>query len=92
MNKADVCRQLHNAAEFHLFGAGSWPADRESAGAFWKLLDDFGLTANVPDGAWHDPIHSSRLGAKRRTNEHFRRRRESLGHPTSPRSNGPFGR
>jgi hypothetical protein len=22
MNKADVCRQLHNAAEFHLFGAG----------------------------------------------------------------------
>jgi hypothetical protein len=59
MNKADVCRQLHNAAEFHLFGAGSWPADRESAGAFWKLLDDFGLTANVPDGAWHDPIHST---------------------------------
>jgi hypothetical protein len=49
MNKADVCRQLHNAAEFHLFEAGSWPADRESAGAFWKLLDDFGLTANVPD-------------------------------------------
>jgi hypothetical protein len=49
MNKADVRRQLHNAAEFHLFGAGSWPADRESAGAFWKLLDDLGLTANVPD-------------------------------------------
>jgi hypothetical protein len=49
MNRADVCRELYNAAEFHLFGAGSWPADRESSGAFWKLLNDFGLTANVPD-------------------------------------------
>jgi hypothetical protein len=49
MNKADVYRELYNAAEFHLFGAGSWPADRESSAAFWKLLDDFGLTANVPD-------------------------------------------
>ena len=49
MNKSDVCRELHNAAEFHLFGPGSWPADKEAAGAFWKLLDDFGLTAAVPD-------------------------------------------
>ena len=49
MNKADVCRELYNAAEFHLFGAGSWPADQESSGAFWKLLNDFGLTASVPD-------------------------------------------
>jgi hypothetical protein len=24
MNRADVCRELYNAAEFHLFGAGSW--------------------------------------------------------------------
>ena len=49
MNRADVCRKLYNAAEFHLFGAGSWPGDRESSGAFWKLLNDLGLTANVPD-------------------------------------------
>jgi hypothetical protein len=49
LNKADVCRVLYNAAEFHLFGAGSWSADREASAAFWKLLDDFGLTANVPD-------------------------------------------
>ena len=49
MNKADVYRELHNAAEFHLFGAGSWPAEREAVVAFWKLLDDFGLTAAVPD-------------------------------------------
>jgi hypothetical protein len=47
--KADVCRELYNAAEFHLFGAGSWPADREASAAFWKLLNDFGLTTNVPD-------------------------------------------
>ena len=49
MNKADVCRELYNAAEFHLFGAGSWPADREAVAAFWKLLDDLGLTIDVPD-------------------------------------------
>jgi len=49
MNKADVCRELYNAAEFHLFGAGSWPADREASGAFWKLLNDYGLTASVSD-------------------------------------------
>jgi hypothetical protein len=49
MNKAGVCCELYKAAEFHLFGAGLWPADREASAAFWKLLDDFGLTANVPD-------------------------------------------
>ena len=62
MNKADVCRQLHNAAEFHLFGAGSWPADRESAGAFWKLLDDFGLTASVPDEPGTTPRTNGAFG------------------------------
>ena len=46
-NKADICRELYNAADFHLFGAGSWPADREASVAFWKLLDDCGLTADV---------------------------------------------
>ena len=49
MNKADVCRELYNAAELHLFGAGSWPADQEASGAFWKLLNDYGLTASVSD-------------------------------------------
>jgi hypothetical protein len=49
MNKADICRELYNAAEFHLFGAGSWPADQEALAAFWKLLDDFGLTTDIPD-------------------------------------------
>ena len=49
MNKADVCRELYNAAELHLFGAGSWPAHQEASAAFWKLLNDFGLTTNVPD-------------------------------------------
>jgi hypothetical protein len=47
MEKADIYRGLYNAAEFHLFGAGSWPADREASGAFWKFLNDFGLTTNV---------------------------------------------
>ena len=46
-NKADICCELYNAADFHLFGAGSWPADREASVAFWKLLDDCGLTADV---------------------------------------------
>ena len=50
LNKAHICRALYNAAEFHLFGAGSWPADRESSSAFWKMLDDFGLTTVVSDG------------------------------------------
>jgi len=46
-NKANICRALYNAAELHLFGAGSWPADREASAAFWKLLDDCGLTTDV---------------------------------------------
>jgi len=48
MNKDDVCRELYRVADFHLFGAGSWPADREASAAFWKLLDDLELTT-VPD-------------------------------------------
>jgi hypothetical protein len=49
MNKADICRALYDAAEFHLFGAGSWPADQEASAGFWKLLNDCGLTTDVPD-------------------------------------------
>jgi hypothetical protein len=49
MNKADICRELYSVADFHLFGAGSWPADPEASAAFWKLLDDFGMTTDVPD-------------------------------------------
>jgi hypothetical protein len=49
MNKADICRELYNAAEFHLFGAGSWPADREASVSFHRLLDDLGLMTAVPD-------------------------------------------
>ena len=37
MNKADVCRELYNAAEFHLFGAGSWPADQESSACLLEI-------------------------------------------------------
>jgi len=48
MNKADICRRPHAAAEFHLLGAGSWPADRESSESFWKMLGDLGLTEDVP--------------------------------------------
>jgi len=49
MNRSDVYRELYNAVEFNLFGAGSWPADREASAAFWKLLDDLGLTTDDPD-------------------------------------------
>ncbi len=49
MNRADVYRELYNAVEFNLFGAGSWPADPEASAAFWKLLDDLGLTTDDPD-------------------------------------------
>ena len=49
MNRADVYRELYNAVEFNLFGAGSWPADQEASAAFWKLLDDLGLTTDDPD-------------------------------------------
>src|SRR5258708_12953236 len=49
MNRADVYRELYNAVEFNLFGAGSWPADPEASDAFWKLLDDLGLTTDDPD-------------------------------------------
>src|SRR5260370_41465696 len=49
MNKDDVCRELYTVAEFHRFGAGSWPADRKASAGFWKLLDDLELTTDVPD-------------------------------------------
>ena len=49
MNRSDVYRELYNAVEFNLFGAGSWPADQEASAAFWKLLDDLGLTTDDPD-------------------------------------------
>src|SRR5258708_36456551 len=49
MNRADVYRELYNAVEFNLFGAGSWPVDQEASAAFWKLLDDLGLTTDDPD-------------------------------------------
>src|SRR5260370_38829790 len=49
MNRADVYRELYNAVEFNLFGAGSWPADQEASAAFWTLLDDLGLTTDDPD-------------------------------------------
>src|SRR5260370_11686383 len=48
-NKPESCRELYNVAEFHLFGAGSWPADQEASSAFWKMLDDLGLTTDDPD-------------------------------------------
>ena len=47
-NKDDIRRELYKVADFHLFGAGSWPADPEALAAFWKLLADLGLTAAVP--------------------------------------------
>jgi hypothetical protein len=50
LNKADICRALYHAAEFHLFGAGSWPADREASAAFWQMRDDLELTTVVSDG------------------------------------------
>ena len=49
MNKSEVCRKLHNAAEFHLLGPGSWPADQEAVAAFDRLLADLGLTTVVSD-------------------------------------------
>jgi hypothetical protein len=36
MNKADICRELYNDAEFHQFG-GSWPA-----ASFGCLLENAG--------------------------------------------------
>jgi hypothetical protein len=38
MDKADICRALYNAAEFPVFGYGSWPADREALAAFWTQM------------------------------------------------------
>ena len=49
MNRSDVYRELYNAVEFNLFGAGSWPADQEASAGFWKLLNDCGLTTDVPN-------------------------------------------
>jgi hypothetical protein len=49
MNKADICRELYSVADFHLFGAGAWPAGQDASTAFWKMLDDYGLMEGVPD-------------------------------------------
>jgi hypothetical protein len=96
LNKADICRALYNAVEFHLFGAGSWPADQEASSAFWRMLDDFGLTTVVSDGkpgtiqdAQYTPLG---LELNVELMSAFRRRCGTLGYTTSPRSDGSFGR
>ena len=64
LNKADICRALYNAVEFHLFGAGSWPADQEASSAFWQMLDDFGLTTVVSDDGEPGTIQYTPLGVE----------------------------
>jgi hypothetical protein len=47
MNKAEIVLKLHEVADFHLLGAGTWPAYEESA-AFIKAAKDMGLEEDVP--------------------------------------------
>jgi hypothetical protein len=48
MRKADIIRRLHEAADFQLFGDGTWPANREVLTRFRKLWRDLGLEEDVP--------------------------------------------
>jgi hypothetical protein len=49
MNKADIIRKLHEIAHFQLLGGGTWPANRESATSYLRILRDLGLEEDVPE-------------------------------------------
>lgn len=43
MTKRDILRTLHEIADLRMSGAGTWPADRESAIGYSKMLEELGL-------------------------------------------------
>jgi hypothetical protein len=49
MNKADIICRLHEISDFHLLGGGAWPANRESAASFLRMLKELGLEEDVPE-------------------------------------------
>ena len=47
MDRAIIVSKLHEITDHYLLGSGTWPADRETLPAFWKLLREFGLDEDV---------------------------------------------
>lgn len=47
--KAEISRKLHEIADYHLFGPGSWPADEEALAALWRVHRQYGLSEAVPE-------------------------------------------
>jgi hypothetical protein len=54
MDKANILRTLYRIADFNLLGAGSWPARREFAITFRKMMIDLGLSNTLPSGDSYD--------------------------------------
>jgi hypothetical protein len=48
MSRTAVISKLHEIADHYLFGEGTWPADRESLTAFFRILRQLGLDEEVP--------------------------------------------
>jgi hypothetical protein len=48
MDKAGIIRKLHEIADFQLLDGGTWPANRESATSYRKMLRELGLEEDVP--------------------------------------------
>jgi hypothetical protein len=49
VNRADIIRKLHEVADFQLLGGGTWPANRESATSYRKMLRELGLEEDAPE-------------------------------------------
>jgi hypothetical protein len=47
INKTDIVRRLHEIIDYHLFESTSWPAGGDAVSAFWRMLEEIGLTEAV---------------------------------------------
>ena len=48
--RSDVFRVLHEMVDYHLFGPGTWPADREFLAAYWSFVAKHNLELIGEDG------------------------------------------
>lgn len=48
MSKAAIVRRLNEMIDYHLYNSETWPADEGAVSAFWRTLEQWGLTEMVP--------------------------------------------
>jgi hypothetical protein len=47
ISRSNIVRQLHEIIDYHLYSSPSWPAGDEAVCAFWRMLEEIGLTEAV---------------------------------------------